>query len=124
MVLNMLATPFRQEMLSNPDYQARVLAREQEKAAKRKAEVEEREIRKKEAREKRKEEWKAFPGMTALSFYKIIVATSFVGNQNNSVVSKITSRATRTTENMTYKLILFGKPEFIYRVNKFKSPLS
>ena len=65
MVLNMLATPFRQEMLPNPDYQARVLAREQEKAAKRKAEVEEREIRKKEAREKRKEERKAFPGMTA-----------------------------------------------------------
>ena len=59
MALNMLATPFRQEMLSNPDYQARVLAREQEKTAKRKAEVEEREARKKEAREKRKEEWKA-----------------------------------------------------------------
>ena len=54
MVLNMLATPFRQEMQSNPDYQARVLAQEQEKAAKRKAEVEEREARKKEAREKRK----------------------------------------------------------------------
>ena len=86
--------------------------------------MEEREIRKKEAREEAQGIRKAFPGMTALSFYKIIVATSFVGNQNNSVVSKITSKATKTTENMTYKLILFGKPEFIYRVNKFKSPLS
>ena len=59
MALNLLATPFRKELLSNPDYQARILAREEEKKAKRKAEVEERETQKKEAREKRKEEWKA-----------------------------------------------------------------
>ena len=59
MALNLLATPFRKELLSNPDYQARILAREEEKKAKRKAEVEEREAQKKEAREKRKEEWKA-----------------------------------------------------------------
>jgi hypothetical protein len=39
LALNMLATPFRKEMLSNPDYQARVLAREQEKIAKHKPET-------------------------------------------------------------------------------------
>jgi hypothetical protein len=59
MALNLLATPFRKELLSNPDYQARILAREEKKKAKRKAEVEEREAQKKEAREMRKEEWKA-----------------------------------------------------------------
>ena len=59
LALNMLATPFRKEMLSNPDYQARVLTREEEKIAKRKAEIEardaEQEARRKEKREKHKE---------------------------------------------------------------------
>lgn len=40
MALNILATPFRKELLSNPDYQARVLAREEERVSKRRAEVE------------------------------------------------------------------------------------
>lgn len=40
LALNILATPFRKELLSNPDYHSRVLAREEEKVAKRRAEVE------------------------------------------------------------------------------------
>lgn len=60
MVLNLLATPFRKELLSDPDYHARVLAREEEKQAKRKAEVEARDAAKealrKEKLEKRKEQ--------------------------------------------------------------------
>ena len=60
LVLNLLATPFRKELLSDPDYHARVLAREEEKAAKRKAEVEARdaarEALRQEKLEKRKEQ--------------------------------------------------------------------
>ena len=59
LALNMLATPFRKEMLSNPEYQARVLAREEGKIAKRKAEIEARDAAKEalraEKQEKRKE---------------------------------------------------------------------
>lgn len=59
LALNMLATPFRKEILSNPDYQARVLAREEEKIATRKAEIEARdaakEAQRKENKAKRKE---------------------------------------------------------------------
>ena len=54
LALNMLATPFRKEMLSNPDYQARVLAREEEKIAKRKAEIEAHDAEKKAIREEKK----------------------------------------------------------------------
>lgn len=60
MVLNILATPFRKELLSDPDYHARVLAREEEKLAKRKSEVEARDAAKEALRreklEKRKEQ--------------------------------------------------------------------
>ena len=59
LALNILATPFRKEMLSNPEYQARVLAREEEKRARRKAEVEARDAAKKERHEQKKEQWKA-----------------------------------------------------------------
>ena len=58
LALNMLATPFRKEMLSNPEYQARVLAREQEKIAKRKAEIEERDAAKEAIRLEKKAKWK------------------------------------------------------------------
>ena len=58
MALNLLAMPSRKYLLSNPDYQARVLERKEKEVAQRKAEVEEREAKKKEAREKRKEAWK------------------------------------------------------------------
>lgn len=44
--LNLLATPFRKELLSNPDYQARVAAREEEKRVKRKVEIEARDAAK------------------------------------------------------------------------------
>lgn len=54
LALNMLATPFRKEMLSNPNYQARVLAREQEKIAARKAEIEARDAAKEAIREEKK----------------------------------------------------------------------
>lgn len=54
LALNMLATPFRKEMLSNPDYQARVLAREEEKIAARKAEIEARDAEKAAIREEKK----------------------------------------------------------------------
>ena len=57
--LELLSAPRRKLMLSNPDYQARVLERVEEQKAKRKAEVEEREATKKAAREKRKESFKA-----------------------------------------------------------------
>ncbi len=56
LALNMLATPFRQQLLSNPDYQARVLAREEEKVAQRKADVEQREAAKEALRLKKREE--------------------------------------------------------------------
>lgn len=60
LALNMLATPFRKELLSDPDYHARVLAREEEKVAKHKAEVEARDAAKEALRmekmEKRKEQ--------------------------------------------------------------------
>ena len=59
MALNILATPFRKILLSNPEYHARILAREEEKRAKRKAEIEAREAEKAalrlEKEEKRKE---------------------------------------------------------------------
>lgn len=59
LALNILATPFRKILLSDPDYHARVLAREEAKASQRRAEVEardaEREARMSERREKRKE---------------------------------------------------------------------
>lgn len=58
LALNMLATPFRKEMLSNPDYQAHVLTREEEKIAKRKAEIEARNAAKEAQRKDRKEKWK------------------------------------------------------------------
>ena len=58
LALNMLATPFRKEMLSNPDYQARVLAREEEKIVKRKAEIEARDAAKKALRAEKKAKWK------------------------------------------------------------------
>ena len=54
LALNMLATPFRKEMLSNPEYQARILTREQEKIAKRKAEIEARDAAKEAIREEKK----------------------------------------------------------------------
>lgn len=59
MALNLLAMPSRKYLLSNPEYQARVLERKKAEQEQRKAEVEEREAQKKEAREKRKEDWKA-----------------------------------------------------------------
>lgn len=59
LALNILAMPQRKIILSNPDYHARMLAREEEKRAKRKAEVEARDAKKKAAREQRKEAWKA-----------------------------------------------------------------
>lgn len=46
LALNILATPFRKEILSNPEYQARVLARERESLAKRKAKIEARDAAK------------------------------------------------------------------------------
>ena len=58
LALNMLATPFRKEMLSNPDYQARVLAREEEKIAKHKAEIEARDAAKEAIRAEKKAKWK------------------------------------------------------------------
>ena len=58
LALNMLATPFRKEMLSNPDYQARVLAREEKKIVKRKAEIEARDAAKKALRAEKKAKWK------------------------------------------------------------------
>lgn len=57
--LNLLAMPQRRYMLSNPEYQARMVERQEVEKAKRKVEVEEREAQKKEIREKRKESWKA-----------------------------------------------------------------
>ena len=54
LALNMLATPFRKEMLSNAEYQARVFAREEEKIAKRKAEIEARDAAKEALREEKK----------------------------------------------------------------------
>ena len=56
--LDILAMPSRKYILSNPDYQARVLARMEAEKEKRRQEVEEREKRKKETREKRREKWK------------------------------------------------------------------
>jgi len=55
LALNMLATPFRKELLSNPDYQERVRIREEEKVAQRKAEVDAR-IEEKESLRQQKEE--------------------------------------------------------------------
>ena len=55
LALNMLATPFRKELLSDPDYHARVLAREEEKTAKRKAEVEARDAARETLRQERME---------------------------------------------------------------------
>ena len=56
LALNMLATPFRKELLSNPDYQERVRIREEEKAAKHKAAIEIRVAEKEERRKKKEEE--------------------------------------------------------------------
>ncbi len=60
LAFDLLAMPSRKYLLSNPDYHARVLARIEEKKAKRKAEIEERDAKKKalqkEKREQRREE--------------------------------------------------------------------
>lgn len=58
LALNLLAMPARKYILSNPEYHARVLAREEEKRAARKAEIEARDAAKKEERLKKKEERK------------------------------------------------------------------
>lgn len=59
MALNMLATPARKIMLSNPEYQARVQARIEEKKAKRRAEIEERDAIKESLRAEKRERRKA-----------------------------------------------------------------
>ena len=58
LALNILAMPSRKYILSNPEYQARVLEREETERAARKTQVEEREAKKKEARLKRQQQWK------------------------------------------------------------------
>ena len=58
MAFDILAMPSRKYILSNPEYQARVIARMEAEKEKRKAEIEEREQRKKEAREERRNKWK------------------------------------------------------------------
>lgn len=57
--LDILAMPSRKYILSNPEYQARVLARMEEVKAKRKAEIEARDTQKKEQRAAKKEQRKA-----------------------------------------------------------------
>ena len=57
--LDILAMPSRKYILSNPEYQARVLARMEEAKAKRKAEIEARDTQKKEQRAAKKEQRKA-----------------------------------------------------------------
>ena len=59
MALNMLATPARKIMLSNPEYQARVQARIEEKKARRRAEIEERDAIKEALRTEKRERRKA-----------------------------------------------------------------
>ena len=59
MALNMLATPARKIMLSNPEYQARVQARIEEKKARRRAEIEERDAIKESLRAEKRERRKA-----------------------------------------------------------------
>ncbi|MBR5634062.1 MAG: hypothetical protein IKW78_02610, partial [Prevotella sp.] len=61
MALNMLATPARKIMLSNPEYQARVQARIEEKKARRRAEIEERDAIKESLRAEKRERRKAMP---------------------------------------------------------------
>ena len=51
--------PSRKYILSNPDYQARVLARMEEEKAKRRAEIEARDAAKEELRAQKKEQRKA-----------------------------------------------------------------
>ena len=58
LALNLLATPFRKELLSNPDYQSRETAREEEKRAKRKAEIEARDAAKEAQRAEKRKIWK------------------------------------------------------------------
>ena len=54
LALDILAMPSRKYILSNPEYQARILAREEEKIAKRKAEIEARDAAKDALREEKK----------------------------------------------------------------------
>ena len=56
MALNLLAAPGRKALLSNPDYQARVLARQEEEKARRAAEIAERDAAKEALRAKKEEE--------------------------------------------------------------------
>ncbi len=58
MALDILAMPSRKYILSNPEYQARVIARIEAEKAQRKSKVEEREAKKKAAREERRDKWK------------------------------------------------------------------
>ena len=58
LALNILATPFRKILLSDPDYHARVLAREEEKAAQRRAEIEARDAAKQALMEEKKKKRK------------------------------------------------------------------
>lgn len=58
MALGILTMPSRKYFLSNPEYQARVIARIEAKKEQRKAEVEQREAKKKKAREERRAKWK------------------------------------------------------------------
>ena len=58
MALDIVAMPSRKYILSNPEYQARVIARLEAEKEKRRTEIEEREQQKKEARDERREKWK------------------------------------------------------------------
>ena len=58
LALDILAMPARKYILSNPEYQARVLARKEEERAKRKAEIEARDAGRKAIREEKKAKWK------------------------------------------------------------------
>ena len=59
LALDILAMPSRKYILSNSEYQARVLAKKEEEKAKHRAEIEARDAKKKEQQAKKKEQRKA-----------------------------------------------------------------
>ena len=100
MALDILAMPSRKYILSNPEYQARVIARMEAEKEKRKAEIEEREQRKNEAREERQKKWKEQTHLRDIKWRQIQAAAKKRKAEN---ASRAVAKATKEARPMSAK---------------------
>ena len=100
MALDILAMSSRKYILSNPEYQARVIARMEAEKEKRKAEIEEREQRKNEAREERQKKWKEQTHLRDIKWRQIQAAAKKRKAEN---ASRAVAKATKEARPMSAK---------------------